>query len=389
MTVLIVPSWYKTDSNPILGSFFYEQAKMLNDAGIKAIVADATFQGREDYFSKRCFRLKKTNDEGVLTYSLVEPGFRAFKKEDGGIQRYYKNIRRIFNELVADGYHIELIHAHSYLPAGVAAVKLGKEENIPVIVTEHSSGVLEKELTPYRVQLLENVVNSSKAFICVSEALKRVVKELVPNGAEPVVIPNPVNKDFTFKNVEKNEQFTFVSIGNLVESKRFDLTIKAFSNAFAGKQDKRLVILGDGILRKELEILAKTYHVEKQVIFEGRVSRKTVSDVLAKSHVFVLPSDYETFGIVYVEAMACGLPVIGTRNGGAEDIITEDNGYLIEKNNLGQLTQAMKCAYKDYAEFYPEKIAWECQKRFGQDQIIASILDVYKQCMEQQLLMDV
>ena len=382
MTILIVPSWYKTESNPILGSFFREQALMLNATDQKVIVADATFQGRADYFSKRCFKLQKYDDDGVLTYSYVVPALGAFKSKDGGSGRYYKNLKKIYKRITADGYQIDLIHAHSYLPAGTAAVRLGKEENIPVVVTEHSSAVLEKDLTPYRVNLLKNVVRDSSTFICVSNALKKAVLELISKERELVVIPNAVSKKFSCENVEKGDKFTFISIGNLVESKRFDLTIKAFAESFAGNHKIQLKILGDGILRESLQLLAQKYNVEEQVVFEGRVSRESVIQELRNSNLFVLPSDYETFGVVYIEAMACGLPVIATKNGGAEDIVSEDTGYLIERNNMEQLAQIMQTAYEEYDAFDRIKIAEICQQRFGEKEVADKLIKLYLNCME-------
>ena len=377
MTILVVPSWYKTDSNPILGSFFREQAMMLKEAGEKVIVADATFQGREDYFSKRCFKLKKYDDDGLLTYSYVVPALGAFKTKDGGSERYYRNLKRIYKKITSDGHKIDLIHAHSYLPAGVAAVKLGKEENIPVIVTEHASAVLEKQLTTDRIKLLKEVVSETKEFVCVSKALKKSVQELTDNIREPIVIPNAVDSRFKFQREKNTDCFTFISIGNLVKSKRFDLTIEAFASCFKTNYKVKLKILGDGVLRKELEELVREYGIEEQVLFEGRVAREVVVEELQKANVFVLPSDYETFGVVYIEAMACGVPVIGTKNGGAEDIISYKNGLLIEKNSVSLLAEAMMAIYKEHRKFNCEEIAKECQQLYGQKVIREKILQTY------------
>ena len=382
MTILVVPSWYKTESNQILGSFFREQAMMLKEKGQDVIVADATFQGRADYFSKRCFKLKKYDDEGLLTYSYVVPAFGAFKTKDGGSQRYYKNLKKIYHKIISDGHKIDVIHAHSYLPAGIAAVRLGKEKHIPVIVTEHASAVLEKQLSEERISLLKEVVAEAKSFICVSRALKNSVQQLTDGIGEPLIIPNAVDRRFKYMKENHLEEFTFISIGNLVRSKRFDLTIEAFALAFRGKNNVKLRILGDGVLRKELEELAVKCGIENQVTFTGRVPRESVVKELQAAKVFVLPSDYETFGVVYIEAMACGLPVIGTKNGGAEDIILEEKGYLIEKNNIEQLTQAMQDLYQEYERIDKTQIAMQCEQRFGEENISEQLLKLYMQCVQ-------
>lgn len=376
MTILIVPSWYQRESNPILGSFFREQAMMLQQAGEKVIVADATFQGREDYFSERCYKMKRIDDHGLLTYSYVVPGFGAFRSENGGYKRYYRNLRRIYSQIVKDGYKIDIIHAHSFMPAGIGAVKLGMEEKIPVVVTEHSSRLLNQTLSLKRRELLTKVVREANAFVCVSETLKKSVCELTGIN-ETIVIPNLVDEQFCMKKNER-EGFTFISIGNLIASKRFDLTLSAFADNFKGNSKVRLVILGDGVLRKELENLTETLGIVSQVSFKGRVSRGQVCKELQQSNVFVLPSEYETFGVVYIEAMACGLPIIGTRNGGAEEIITEENGILIDKNDLLALKGAMKKVYIDYDTFCNKKISRSCQERYGKERILGQIRQVYQ-----------
>lgn len=377
VNVLIIPSWYKRDSNPNMGSYFYEQAKILQNAGCNVIIADATFQGREDYLSKRCYRLRKYVDDGILTYSYVVPALRAVKAKDGGYKRYYRNLKKIYKKIVSDGNEIDIIHAHSYLPAGIASVRLGKEENIPVIVTEHSSGVLEKKLSNYQIEILREVVSNSKEFICVSNALKNVVRELTNVEKNILVIPNAVDSIFEHKKELKNLEFTFISIGNLIESKRFDLTIEAFAKAFKGNEAIKLKILGDGAKRRELEALVKKYEMNNQVIFTGRVGRNSVAKELQSANVFVLPSDYETFGIVYIEALACGLPVIATKNGGAEDIVNPNNGFLIEKDNVFLLTEAMTNIYKDYSRYSGSEISRECQNLYGGQSVAERIIRNY------------
>ena len=178
MNILIVPSWYKTRNNTVLGSFFREQALSLKNQGHTVYVADATFQGRAALNNPWLFRLKKYDDEGMMTYVLSIPTFGMVRLPSGGISIYRHNLERIYKQLLKDGVNIDVIHAHSFYPAGAGAVWLGKKYGVPTVVTEHNSIVLKKTLSPKRIEMLSATVEGSSAFACVSNALRRSVVEL-------------------------------------------------------------------------------------------------------------------------------------------------------------------------------------------------------------------
>lgn len=369
MNILIVPSWYKTKSNPTLGSFFYEQARMLKQRGHSVLIADVTLQGRKDSLSGRCYKLYREDNEGIIVYSYVIPAFGRFNRDDGGSNAVFKNIEKVYRRILKDGFDIDIVHAHSYLPAGIAAVRFFKQEGIPVVVTEHASDLLSVDINTVRTGLLSETLNSCDSFVCVSNKLKESVQKLTKCDSDKIkVIPNVVDDIFTYE-LHKGDRdgFTFVSIGNLIETKRFDLTIEAFSKAFSKDKNVRLKIVGEGPLRKQLEEQVKAIGEDGRISFYGRISREAIVDQLNTSNCMVLPSDFETFGVVYIEAMAVGLPVIGTRNGGAEDIINEENGILVDKNNVDQLRDAMQNMYCMIDSFDNEFIARSTKQKYGSD----------------------
>lgn len=382
MTILIVPSWYMTETNETLGSFFREQALMLAKRGVNVIVADATFQGRKDYFSKRCFKMIKSKDQELTVYSYVIPALGLTRLQNGGVDFFYNNLYKIYKRIEKDGYKIDIIHAHSCFPAGIAATRLGNKLKIPVVVTEHASDVLTKKIGDKQKEHLLQTIKRCNAFISVSNALRKSIEELGADGNNIQVIPNSVNDSFTYEECKSIRKFCFVSIGNLVESKRFDLTIKAFARKFRENPNVQLKIIGDGNLRKMLQEMTKQLGIEDKVTFTGRISRKQVISTLQESKVFVLPSDFETFGVVYIEAMACGLPVIGTKNGGAQEIITENCGKLIERDDLNELSEAMENIYNNYNSYDRKNISEYCRTHFGEEQIYNKLLDVYKELMQ-------
>lgn len=101
-----------------------------------------------------------------------------------------------------------------------------------------------------------------------------------------------------------------------------------------------------------------------------------------KCDAFVLASRYETFGVVYIEALASGKPVIGTFNGGAEDIINENVGILTEIDNVDKLSDAMEYIEKNYKKYNKESLRKYCNDKFSSNVIINKIINVYKEVMK-------
>lgn len=172
MNILIVPSWYEACPGAQLGSFFREQALALKRSGCNVIVADATLQSMRSKKRKKMFSIQKKDDEGLLTYSYFMPTLGLMRSPKLGAIVCTYNLEKIFRLIIKDGHKIDVIHAHSFYFAGVAATRLGKKYGIPVVVTEHSSAIISKKLGNQKIVLLKETVENSERFICVGNGLK-------------------------------------------------------------------------------------------------------------------------------------------------------------------------------------------------------------------------
>lgn len=381
MNVLIVPSWYKSQESSNLGSFFYEQAQMLQKNGIAVVVANATLQGRSNYRNKDNFKLIKYYDGEVLTYRYTTPSLGLTRIGKLGAYLFKKNLEKIIHAIEKDGIKIDLIHAHATFFGGYVSTILGKEYGIPVVVTEHNSLVLTKSLDEVKRMMLCKTVNSANAFICVSNALKNSVEELTYSSLNEI-IPNVVNPIFTYRKAYKKKKFTFISIGNLVPSKRFDMTLEAFARINRTIKNSFLYIVGDGPLLNDLKDNAIRLGIKDDVCFKGRISRNEVFNTICESDVMVLPSDFETFGVVYIEAMACGRPVIATKNGGANEIVNESNGYLIDCGDIDLLEKAMMDSILYYDKFDLPGIADKTLDEYGEANIFNRTIEIYRKVIK-------
>lgn len=140
-----------------------------------------------------------------------------------------------------------------------------------------------------------------------------------------------------------------LTVGNLVARKGHDTVIRALPSLCARIPDVTYLVVGDGPCRAQLETLAVATHVRNRVIFAGRVSDEDLPDIYALSDVFVMPSreqleacDIEGFGLVFLEANACGKPVVGGRSGGVPEAVADGvTGLLVNPEDPEDVANAL------------------------------------------------
>ena len=380
MHIMFIPSWYSNVRNKVHGSFFKEQASELQKAGVKVTVAynevwPLTMIG-------------KIHEEKGLNYN-IEDGLKTYRYKNYNyipknalmFKVFNKRMEKLYKEIVKKEGPIDIIHAQSSLCGGISAAYISEKYNIPLVITEHSS----VERGPYvknsYVPFIKDSYKKAKKVITVGNGLKNEIQAL--SGRNDIeVIGNLVDlSKFTIKKRIQNEKFIFFSLAFLEGEKGFDTLIKAFAKNFKDKE-AMLYIGGDGSQRAWLEALAQENGVKKQIIFLGALSRDDVAKWMNKCDCFVLPSRYETFGVVYIEALASGRPVIGALNGGAEDIINNLNGYLVPIDDIDKLAEKMLELYKKIDSYNEEEIRSDCLKRFSPEVIVNKIISVYKEVLK-------
>ena len=381
MHVMFIPSWYDNNRNKVHGSFFREQATKLQESGVKVTVAyneiwPLTLLGKVKEKSGLYFNIEK----GLRTYRYKNYNF--VPKHPLMFNIFDKRMEKLYKEVVKKEGKVDVIHAQSSLWGGISAAYVAKKYNIPLVITEHSSVKRGQYVRESYYKRIVNSYKSADAIIAVGNGLKKEIEELT-NRKDIKVIGNLVDLSlFDIRNIKKeSDEFIFFSVAFLEGEKGFDTLIKAFSKKFKNER-ARLVIGGDGSQREWLEGIAKNEGIENQVTFTGALSREEVAGWMNKCDAFVLPSRYETFGVVYIEALASGKPVIGTFNGGAEDIVNQEIGILVEIDNERELSDAMEYIRKNNKEYNPEKLRNYCTEKFSANVIIKKIINVYNEVIK-------
>jgi len=243
-------------------------------------------------------------------------------------------------------YNIDIIHGHYLFPSGLVAVLAGIFTKKKVYVTSHGSDMFclyskHKFIRP----LLKFVLNRADAVLVVSEAIKKEVLNLnIRNMKNKIKInwntvdiekfqPND-NNDFKNELKIKNKPI-ILFVGNIIKRKNVATLIDAKKLV---KEDCTLVIVGNGPLLNSLKSKVEDEKIN-DVLFTG--AREDIEEIIPSSDVLILPSYSESFGLVLIEALACGKPVIGSNVGGIKEIITEDVGLLVEPTSAEKLANAI------------------------------------------------
>ena len=371
MKVFVISRGMPSEKYPLYGIFEFDQARALAESGVDTSMLVIDFRSNA---YKRKYGLFSYERDGVKVFELSLP-LGVYRRALPILQSlllflYKKAVKKVGKP--------DVIHAHFYSIAAIASI-IKKKENVPFLITEHSSK-LNKEtnlISTLDKQLAIKAYSSADSIIAVSKSLSLNLKNNF--RCDSVVINNIVDtRNFKYVEHNNNQDFTFLSVGNLVPLKGFDILIKAFHKAFANEKEVYLNIIGDGIERGNLQNTINQYGIGDRVKLVGQKTRSELSLMMKDANAFVLASRSETFGVVYIEAMLTGMPVIATQCGGPEEFVNENNGILIPTDDIDSLVKALTAMRLNINKYNVAKISQECNERFSPQSIAKEIVRQYE-----------
>ena len=245
---------------------------------------------------------------------------------------------------------IDLIHAHWSLPQGFLGILAGHLLKVPCITTLHGSDVFGLRHPIFR---LPNKFAMRHADICTANSRATAKKALqIAACRNLMIIPMGVDLNHFQKTTEvgdlrkklRLDGQVILSVGRLIDLKGTDYLIKALPKVLLRFPQTKALIIGSGPQKSYLLNLAKELHIKDSVVFIGQIPHWKMAKYYSLADVFVLPSitskmgETEGFGVVLLEAMACGLPVIGSDTGGIPDIIKNgETGLLFRQKDSPDL----------------------------------------------------
>lgn len=254
----------------------------------------------------------------------------------------------------------DLVHFVFSVPTGLLSFGLGRRQpyicslrgiDVPYFMDE--STIFQTVVKP----LNRVIVKRARALVALSGPLRDQFQNWRPE-LEVTIIPNGIEvgeapRESAYSSGSKR----LVCVARLVRFKRLELLLDAFVELSRANSGLSLDVYGDGYLRKSLQERVDAFDGSTSIRLRGAVSRSVLRGRLPEYDVFVLPSISDSFGMVFLEAMAAGLPVIAADSGGPREIVGhEQTGILIPADDRGALVAAMQ-----YAVDQPRKMA-----EFGQ-----------------------
>ena len=253
--------------------------------------------------------------------------------------------------------NFDLVHSFFAIPSAPSGKMLASSFGLPHLLSLLGGDVYDpsKKLSPHNTpflhQTVQKMINESDVIVSLSSDIQRrayehynIIKkiDLVHLGIPRPNVPWAARKQFDLS----EDDLLLITVGRLVPRKGIDNLIRVLPTL--SNNNVKLLILGDGPERSNLEQVARNSNVEERVKFCGYVSNDEKYQLLKLSDIYVSTSHHEGFGIVFLEAMASGLPVICYDNGGQSDfLLDEKTGHLVKADEFEVFSEKVESLCQD------------------------------------------
>lgn len=251
-----------------------------------------------------------------------------------------------------------------------------KDNHYKIVITEHWTAVQNKKLNHQQIELLKLTMQLTDGAIVVSEELKSSILDYTNISKEIFVIPNMVNNiffDYPINNKKSND-ITFTFIGALKKVKKVDFLLNVFNKVSEDRQGITLNIVGDGPERKRLQAVYEA----NNICFLGNKNHEEVRGVLSHTDIYVSGSNFETFGVPFIEAMAMGIPVICSDNIPFAKFVNKDNGILFKEMDMEDLSEKIQIVLENRDLYNSRDIRKEAKALFSDTAVAQKIISVYE-----------
>lgn len=371
MRVLFLTSSYPVPEFQQLGIFVREHARA---ASRHAEVAVAHLE-RTD--AVRSIHVEDGTDDEFSAVRVRYPASPApvsYAANIAAALLAYRRLRRT-------GFEPDVIHAHFFL-AGAPAVVLGRLLRKPVVITEQWSVFLADDpmrLSPTMERVARFTFERADIVMPVSEALREGI-HAIGADTEFRVVPNVVDTSRFRPDGALTPSGRLIGIGNLYEAKGWEDLFDALGLLRERGRALHLDVYGDGVLRAKLEAQLSRLGLGDLVTLHGWRPKDEVAEQLRRSELFVITSRYDSNPCAVIEALASGVPVVGTAVGGIPEMVTDGMGILAKPGEAESIAGAIEAAL-ERTSWDREAIARKAKERYGLERVGDDFADAYEQAL--------
>lgn len=393
MNILIIPSWYPSPEHPYTGIFIKEQAVLmakhhpLHNIGISTWGSNheplllTARQPLRAFFKLFRHLIKKQEEILPNCTEYFTPTYTWTRKLlQGNIRNIIRANLENASEFEQQYGKIDIIHAHTAHPGGYIAMEMAKKLNLPFLITEHMtpfpfpSYVQHGKISRY----ISEPMRHADCIVCVSRYLQQKMKTLSINHTE--VVHNFIDDQYFVPSQytrQSDDPIRLLFIGRLVRQKGVDILLQAFKNLSAHHPNTKLVIGGGGENSAVYQQLAEQLGIDDRVTWLGDLDRQQVRAQLQTCDIFLLPSRHENNPVSLIEALACGKPIVTTRCGGPEELVTKSNGLVAEPGDAEDFATKTLEVIKAIVQYQPQLIRSEFEKHHAATSGVKRILEIY------------
>ena len=366
--IVFLARWYPHRYDPMLGLFVQrhaEAAALYNDISVVYVHPCKDVPWRVS-----------TDDETINNVRTIRVYYKQSKSKILSFLRFLKANRQALKRLPKP----DIIHVHVLTRLGLVALWHKIIHGTPYIITEHWSRYLPgNDFSGYlRKKLTKIVVKHASAVTTVTDILAKAMKAHGLNNDNYITVPNVVDIN-RFKPIKHNNPIPKIVHVSCFENKSKNIT--GLIDALRILEDRNIafqcVFIGDGVDFKEIKAYSTKLIYQKNIRFTGILEGQEYVGELSSSDFLVLPSNYETQGVVILEAFACGMPVVSTNVGGILEIVNESNGILVPPQDPERLADAMQTMIQTYQNYDASTLREGIIKKFSNESVGKLINSIY------------
>ncbi|MEO7765801.1 MAG: glycosyltransferase [Ferruginibacter sp.] len=384
-SVLWLASWYPNRIDSFEGDFVERHAM----AASRFAKLTVLYVAKDETLKNNTVEIDKSVAPNLTVYKVYygRSGWGGMLEQLLSYKKYIQLQKKLYRQIVKETGLPDLVHVQVAMKAGLLARWLKKIYHIPFIVTEHWSGYNpQTEPNIYNGNglikaLNKKVLDDASLFLPVSDNLGKIVNQHF-TSIRYSVVPNVVNTALFCYKPAVIKKFRFIHPSTMIQIKNPEGILKAAKIVKEKGYDFELLMVGNR--EERLVSLSNVYGLSEQVNFEAAVPYPEVAKQMQQSSALLLFSHFENLPCVVLEALCCGLPVVSSRVGGIPELIDDENGILVESENITALAGAMIQMMQDYAGYNHAAISAKATALFSYDTIGKQYSTIYDDILGQQ-----